>query len=202
MKQLYLLLSKNQKKIKFLFLLSYISVVIIYILGILSYGKIDGVQKIFDEVGEKFGQLSIALLATTLLPGMLKRLGILKKLSSILILFRRQMGVLVFFTAVAHMGYMFSIPHIASGTNLLPDLFKYHQIGLAAITIFFLLWITSNDFSMKFLGKWWKYIQRLSYLAVIFLILHTLDAGSKFSFVLMAVLGLEALSWFVYLIKK
>jgi sulfoxide reductase heme-binding subunit YedZ len=202
MKEIYVLLSRYQKQIKLLFTLSYISIMIIYMIGIWSYGKIDGVDDIFHEVGEKFGQITIILLTLTLIPGMFKRFGILKKLSSIIILFRRQLGVLAFFSAVAHMGYNYAIPHIASGTNLLPGLFQEQQIGFAAITIFFLLWVTSNDFSMKFMGKWWKYLQRTSYLAIVLLILHTSYVESKFSFVLGGVLTLEILSWVVHIIKS
>ncbi|MDH5533586.1 MAG: ferric reductase-like transmembrane domain-containing protein [Candidatus Pacebacteria bacterium] len=201
MKQLYLLLSKNQKKIKLLFLLSYISIIIMYVMSIWGYERFDLIKNISGELGEKFGQITIVLLTATLIPGMLKRFGILKRLSSILILFRRQLGVLSFFTAIAHMGFNFSIPYIASGTNFIPDLLKNYLTGFAAITIFFLLWVTSNDFSMKFMGKWWKYLQRLSYLAILLLILHTLDAGSKFSLVLGGVLSLEVLSW-IYYFKK
>jgi methionine sulfoxide reductase heme-binding subunit len=201
MKQLYVFLAKHQKKIKFLFLLSYISLITLYIAGIWAYGKIDNFNSLYSELGEKLGQVTIALLTTALIPGMLKRLGILKRLSSIFILFRRQLGVLAFFTAVTHMGYQSFIEKIALGENPLTTAFTYQQTGFAAITIFFLLWVTSNDFSMKFLGKWWKYLQRTSYLAIILLILHTFDAGSKFWLVLAVILSLEAISWLVYLIK-
>ena len=70
-----------------------------------------------------------------------------------------------------------------------------NRLVLLPITIFLLLWINSNNVSMKFFGKWWKYFQRLSYLSIIFLILHTFDAQSKVWIVLAGLLVIEAFSW-------
>jgi methionine sulfoxide reductase heme-binding subunit len=202
MKQLYLLLAKNQKNIKKLFLFSYIILIAMFIIGIWQYDNSTDIKFLYKEIAKKSGQISVGLLILTLIPGMLKRIGILGKFESLLMLFRRQLGVLAFFTAGSHLVFVSWIKQIATGTNPLLRFFKYQQTGFAAITIFLLLWITSNDLSIKFLGKWWKYIQRLSYLSVIALILHIFDAGSKIWIVLSVILTVEALSWFIFLIKS
>lgn len=201
MKKLYLILAKNQNLIKKLFQLSYIILIVIFIIGIWGYQNIVDIGPLYRELGEKFGQISVGLLILSLIPGTLKRMNLLGRLESILMLFRRQLGVLAFFTATMHLGYISWIKKIATGQNPFLSAFKYQQTGFAAITIFLLLWINSNNISMKFFGKWWKYFQRLAYLSIIFLILHTFDAGSKIWIVLSGLLTIEAFSWFVYFTK-
>jgi len=133
---------------------------------------------------------------------MLKRINILGKIESILMLFRRQFGVLSFFMATTHLGYMSWIRKVASGENPIDSIFKYQEAGFVAMAIFFVLWITSNDFSMDVLGKWWKYLQRTSYFAVIALILHIFAAGSKLWMILLFFLVAEAFSWSILLIRN
>ena len=62
----------------------------------------------------------MGLLILSLIPGTLKRMNLLGRLESILMLFRRQLGVLAFFTAAMHLGYMSWIKKIAAGQNPCP----------------------------------------------------------------------------------
>jgi sulfoxide reductase heme-binding subunit YedZ len=202
MKQLYIFLAHHQKLIKKLFLLTYIILITLYVVGIWQYDSLNEIRGLFRTIGKWSGQISIILLLLTLIPGMLKRMNLLDKIESIVYLFRRQLGVLAFFMAVTHVGYMSWIRKIASGENPLDSVFKYQQTGFAAFAIFLLLWVTSNDISMRFLGKWWRYLQRLSYLSVIALILHVFAAGSKIWMVLLAFLIGEALSWVIFIIRN
>lgn len=202
MKQLYLFLAHHQKLIKKLFLLAYIILITLYAVGIWQYDNLNEIKGLFRTIGKWSGQISIILLLLTLIPGMLKRMDLLNKLESVVYLFRRQLGVLAFFMAVTHVGYMSWIRKIASGENPLDTVFKSQQTGLAAFTIFLLLWVTSNDISMKFLGRWWRFLQRLSYLSVIALIFHVFAAGSKIWMVLLAFLIGEALSWIIFIIRN
>jgi len=202
MKKIYLLLAHHQKSIKKLFLLTYIILITLYVIGIWQYESLSEIKGLYSTIGRKSGQISIVLLLLTLIPGMLKRMDLLNKIESIVYLFRRQLGVLAFFMAVTHVGYMSWIRKIASGENPLDSLFKYQQTGFAAFTIFLLLWVTSNDISMKLLGKWWRYLQRLSYVSVIALILHVFAAGSQIWIVLLAFLVAEAVSWIFSLMRN
>jgi sulfoxide reductase heme-binding subunit YedZ len=197
MKQLYIFLAHHQNSIKKIFLLSYIAIISALVVGVWFYDTSPEIRSIYREIGEKSGQVSAYLLALTLIPGILKRLNILEKLESLSMLFRKQLGVLAFYTALMHLGYMSWIRMVAQGTNPLTSYFKFQQTGFAAFTIFLLLWVTSNNISHKLLGTFWRYLQRLSYLALIALILHIYDAESKTWIVLAVILGFEALSWLV-----
>jgi sulfoxide reductase heme-binding subunit YedZ len=69
---------------------------------------------------------------------------------------------------------------------------KFFQ-GITLITIFTLLAITSNDYSVRKLKKNWKRLHRLTYLALIFLPWHILDKmQNRFSF--WSYLGITLLS--------
>lgn len=202
MKQLYLFFGKHLKLIKKLFLLSYIAIIATIFIGIMMYDSSRSIRILFKDIGARSGSISIILLVTSMIPGILKRMDILKSLESMLLLFRRQFGVLAFFFAVNHLMYISWIREIATGDNPLPTIFTYQQAGFFALAIFLLLWVISNNFSMKFLGKFWKYIQRLTYISVIALIIHVYAAGSQIWIILSAILAAEALSWFIFLIKK
>lgn len=195
---LYRILGKNLKLIQLLFRLSYLSLIILLIWGIWTYSNAPQFIKYFHDLGGKLGTISVGLLIITLLPGILKRLGVLKQIGAILMLFRRQFGVLAFFTATAHLGFSFWIKRIATGGNSLVQIsiFKPQLYGFLALAIFILLWILSNDASMRLLGKWWLFLQRLAYLAGVLIVVHIILAtGSKSGFVLGAFLGIEGFSW-------
>lgn len=202
MKELYLFLAKHQKPIKNLFFLSYTLTIAAILAGTLLYEQSQEIRVLYRSIGEKTGQISIILLVLTLIPGILDRIGLLRSFESLLTLFRRQFGVLAFYFAALHIMYISWIRTIARGDNPFSNIFKYQQTGTAAIAIFLLLWVTSNDLSMKLMGKWWKYLQRLSYLSVIALIFHVFAAGSELWLVLSGILAVEAISWITVFLRR
>lgn len=201
MKEIYLLLAHHQKFIKHLFLLTYIVLISGYIGAVWFYPQLTAAKAPLRDWGKTFGQASIVLMLLTLIPGMLMRFNFFRTIESTLILFRRQFGVLAFFTAFMHVGLRSWIKLLATGSNPLLTFFKFQQTGFAALTIFILLWVTSNDLSMRILGKWWKYLQRFSYVAAIFLILHIKDAASNWWWPITIFLVFETLSWITYFIR-
>ncbi len=66
--------------------------------------------------------------------------------------------------SVSHLPVLFFYP-----LNALPNYVLY---GGVALSIAFLLYATSNIWSMKILKKYWKWLHRLVYLIVILTILH------------------------------
>lgn len=52
----------------------------------------------------------------------------------------------------------------------------YYPLGIAAISILALMALTSNQFAMRLLKKWWKRLHRLVYVAALLVALHTILA--------------------------
>lgn len=202
LKDLYLFLAKHQKIVKKIFFIGYIAMVVMYIVGLWVYPNYPSLRPMFGEIGSKFGEISVVLLLASMTPGILKRLGIFRQIESLLLIFRRQIGITAFFTAILHSGFTSLISLISTGKSVIPSLFVYNQTGFAAISIFFLLWVISNNFSMKMLGGVWKLLQRLTYVAALAIMFHVFDAQSSWWMPAGVYLVLEAVSWVVFLFRQ
>ncbi|MEG4067093.1 ferric reductase-like transmembrane domain-containing protein [Microcoleus sp. Pol11C2] len=90
----------------------------------------------------------------------------------LLLKYRRFIGLLSFFLAVAH-GFLFFKQRNFDVFDI-KTYFVYFQ-GVATFIIFTLLAITSNDWSVKRIKKNWKKLQRLTYLAMFLVTWHIWD---------------------------
>lgn len=169
---IHLLLIRYQSLLKKLFwvipfiLLSLIPLAIYVRYNLQSYSLI-------YDVGSNMGVLAFLLYLATFLPGVLQRFKILPLMTASMILFRRQLGILMFYAAIVHLMLVSSIPKIYTYGTIDLSLFAQKEIfGLIGVIILFPLWLTSNDFSIKKLGKFWKILQRFTYFALIFIFLH------------------------------
>jgi len=88
---------------------------------------------------------------------------------------RRHIGILAFFFALVH-GFLLVQKRNFDFLDL-KTYWVYCQ-GVATFTIFAILAITSNDWSVKRLKKNWKKLHQLTYLAMFLLIWHILDKMS------------------------
>lgn len=89
-----------------------------------------------------------------------------------LLKYRRFIGLLSFFLAVAH-GFIFFKQRNFDVFDL-QTYFVYFQ-GVSTFIIFTLLAITSNDWSVKRLKKNWKRLQSLTYIAMFLVTWHIWD---------------------------
>ena len=89
-----------------------------------------------------------------------------------LLKYRRFIGLISFFLAVAH-GFIFFKQRNFDIFDI-KTYFVYFQ-GVATFIIFTLLAITSNDWSVKRLKKNWKNLQRLTYLGMFLVTWHIWD---------------------------
>ena len=197
MKSLYRILGRNSKTIKFLFYLSYVGLVTLFFVSPFMYNNMEWVRPIFRELGGKFGQASVILLVISMTPGILKRLGILDMVEAITLLFRREFGILAFYTTLMHVGYASWTRKMATGAINYWSIFDSQLEGAIAFSIFFVLFVISNDYSMKLLKHWWKYIQRGAYIAAILILLHVLAVGGSnwVIYLINFYLGAEVISW-------
>lgn len=160
-------------------------------------------QPLFYALGKKTGQAAIALLGFVVLPGILGRFGIEIKVTRVITLFRRQLGITVFLLALTHYSLVRLFLYLSGGLTFKLPLALFETMGSLALYILFLLFLTSNNYSVKKLGKWWKRLHRLVYLALWLLVLHTsLQRLSIWSVGILAVAILEVTSLIYSYFKK
>jgi sulfoxide reductase heme-binding subunit YedZ len=115
--------------------------------------------------------------------------------------FRRHFGITMFLSALLHSGLTVTLLAIVTGQ--IPVVLQPQLMGVIALSLLFPLWLTSNDLSQQRLGKGWKVLHRLTYLALIFIFLHVAMMMKWIWGVLMGtVLILELLSWLKVWLKK
>lgn len=122
------------------------------------------------EIYALFGQAAQYLLIYLLF---IKPLGIVFNITvfKMQLSYRRQMGVATFWLALFHVVTLIvdrQIYTLAEFTGM-DNFLLYGFVAIVGMTI---LAITSNNISQKFLGKYWKKIQYLSYPTLYFTLLH------------------------------
>jgi len=159
-------------KPKFIFLTNFLYLLLIAIVLVTFY-SINNDQEIYNFFAEKrawFGRAALLTLLIVITPGILGRFNIQVRVSRIITLYRRRLGILVFLLSFTHF-HVISLPKMAGiESNILPT---FQVMGLTALVILSLLFLTSNNFSQRRLGKWWKRLHRLIYVVVLLILLHT-----------------------------
>lgn len=127
---------------------------------------------IVSELGEKCGQLALCFFILASVPGMAGRFRFKHPLVTIGLMFRRHIGISTFVLAFCHSQISYLIPILSAGMlpPFPPPLFAFWG-GLTFMGLF-ILFITSNDFSVKKLGSWWKRIHKLLYVLFWGIFLH------------------------------
>lgn len=152
-------------------------------------------------LSSKLGVVALVLYIATLLPGLLTRLQwwpeITLLMSSILMPFRRQLGVMMFIVAYMHMSFAATLPQLVMfDFDASKIIFStYEWMGIFAWWSLFPLWLTSNDLSVRFLGKWWKRIHRFTYVSLFLIFLHVALQYTNWLYVVAGVGVLECVSW-------
>ncbi len=122
-----------------------------------------------------FGFLALLAYIATLLPSNLRAIFPILRPSHCLKTFlkhRRIIGICTWVLAVAHVYCAIYQRHLAISSL---DFYLQSMSGLGVMTIFGLLALTSNNWSMKKLRHRWKQLHNLTYLAPFLLLWHILD---------------------------
>ncbi|HLA03664.1 MAG TPA: ferric reductase-like transmembrane domain-containing protein, partial [Patescibacteria group bacterium] len=199
---LYEKVARKSPQIIPLFKYLYFAIILFLILGANSYIKKGQVDQFFYTSGVYFGRTALTLLGIVVLPGILGRFGIEIKLSRIITLFRRQLGILVFVLAFSHYQLVRGISIYTGQIPLFPRPI-FEVIGTTALFLMFFMFLTSNNFSQKTLGKNWKRLHRIVYVILWLLVFHTgLQRISIWSVFILTFAVLEVLSWIYFRLKK
>lgn len=191
--------TKEKAKIEAIFKWLYFSLVIIILVGFASV-HLDQpfLFKYLMPLGGKLAQASVFFYCLSLLPGILTRFAVLPTTTALLKQWRRQSGVLMFWLAIAHSFLSRTFPVIAIDPNLLSQPPLPVVFGMLALFILFPLWLTSNDYSLSKMGnKNWKLLHRITYLALLLIMIHAALSVSGAAILLFVVLLGEATSWLV-----
>ena len=170
---------------------------------VLELGNQSWLSKLY-RFGGKLGIVSLVLFAVVLLPGIIMRLqwwrSVSVPIATIITPFRQRLGVLMFITAFIHASFTTTLPYVSLlGFRALPPTFSPAEMfGLIGLLILIPVWMTSNDQALKNLGKWWKRIQRLTYLSIWAVVGHLILIGSNYRWLILLIGILEILSWWKF----
>ncbi|HUD18963.1 MAG TPA: ferric reductase-like transmembrane domain-containing protein [Patescibacteria group bacterium] len=137
---------------------------------------LQGNYDLFYSLGKKCAEAAIICFILTTIPGMARRYGISHKFISILMMFRRYIGIASFMFVINHLSAVWLFSSIGMGGFFLPTR-GFEVFGLIAAVLLFFLFITSNDFSVKWLGDWWNKIHALTYVTMWIITLHVMFQG-------------------------
>ncbi|QQA42587.1 protein-methionine-sulfoxide reductase heme-binding subunit MsrQ [Pelagovum pacificum] len=121
-----------------------------------------------EALEHEYGQLAIKLLILGL------AVTPLRKWTGITLLrFRRAIGVSAFFLVLAHFT-VWAVLDVQRLAGVWADIVKrpYITIGMAALLLLIPLGVTSNNWSIRKLGRRWRVLHRLVYPAAILAALH------------------------------
>ncbi|MEM5878588.1 MAG: ferric reductase-like transmembrane domain-containing protein [Candidatus Aenigmatarchaeota archaeon] len=127
------------------------------------------------------------------------------KFTTFLMAERRWIGIYTFFLALTHMLLVYNFFFGWDINKLLNHPNKvFLFLGSLALVILALLAITSNNYSVKKLGKNWKKLHALIYLALLFVLIHSFRIGLiylKLDWIKILIIALLALVVYLKFIK-
>lgn len=122
------------------------------------------------DIGVKVGSIALYLFFITITAGILRRFGILQPVQQLLMLFRRHLGIMTYLLGLMH--WVLVRVAFSAKQGVIPTLAPFELAAFFAMQIMFLLFVTSNDWSVKHLGVWWKRIHKLIYLVAWLVFFH------------------------------
>lgn len=196
MNQLFLFCVKNKPRIISFFKCIYILFVVFLLFGSWAiYFKTDWLL-FFSTKAKLFGQIGLLIYILTTIPGITRRFGIRIPLIGIIMLFRRYIGICVFLSVFIHYWFQRGIFLFLQGRFRWPEFFEL--AGTAAFFLLFLMFLTSNDLSVKKLGSWWGRIHAVTYLVVWLIFLHTVLQRISMWSVLIGIFAVLQISSHIY----
>lgn len=143
--------------------------------------------------GKRFALTSLLTLTLALTPGLLQRFSLFSRRFSLLLTHRRHLGILTYLLALSHYLLIGILPSALINTT--PRLVPYTAAGLFTLLTLTPLFLTSNDTSVRLLGRNWARLQKLVYLAMIFLLFHLALNNNPWSILIIVLLTIETLSY-------
>jgi hypothetical protein len=156
------------------------------------------------EFGKLLGVGALLSFVLTTIPGSIRRFGVagvFRQIQIILTYVRAQLGILMFTLASAHYIIVFAYPYFSLGE--FPPFKWYTTFSALALFLAFPLFVTSNNWSKKYLKRNWQRLHYLTYIITWFIFLHVALLGElSLSLVLLSAAVLQLTSMgYSYLTK-
>lgn len=193
---LFLSAAKNRQTIINVCKICYIATILFTVLGVISLYRFDQFALFFVKSARTLGQAAILLYIATVIPGIFRRFKRHNEVVSILMIYRRYIGILMFLFVFAHSWFNL-------GTEVLKGYMPfpmplYLVIGIIAELLLFLLVFTSNDWATKRLGIWWSRVHSLTYIILWLIFFHVAIIDVGIWAVLIGGTGIMVLFSFLY----
>lgn len=152
-------------------------------------------QSAFKDFGWYGWWLIIFVIYIRPLSDILPKLGILKTLTML----RKELGILGGLFMLAHgIGFFLKdeLPLPSSFWN--PEFWNFENHfgwGMAAFVLIFIITITSNKWGIRYMKKWWKRVQRLTYPVVILSAVHIGLARSDYKITMAILVVVMVILW-------
>lgn len=140
------------------------------VLGSVPFGTDPGFN-VLRPLAIVSGKTAIIFFILTIIPGIGRRMGIISKTFQLLMLFRRQLGLMVFYLVLFHLSIVWFLPSMKYLGTIFP-LNRVQLMGSLAFVFLIPLFLTSNRWSVQKLGVWWKRIHSLVYIIAWLMFLH------------------------------
>ena len=147
------------------------------------------------------GKISLVVFCLVMVPGIARRFGIRHKLIFPLMVYRRYLGIAMFLLAMFHATVVRFASFVEEGLPF-KNLLWFEILGLAALFFLSFMFVTSNDFSVKYLGFWWHRLHKLIYIIMWLILFHVgLQRMSVWSILLGVTVLIQSVS-FLYAFRK
>ncbi|PWU23874.1 hypothetical protein C5B42_01405 [Candidatus Cerribacteria bacterium 'Amazon FNV 2010 28 9'] len=187
----------NRKTIIQLFYAGYGVLIVLFLVATFVFGFSLPYTNIFYFLGKGAGFAAAGFFVLAIAAGLIRRFGYSGKLFPLLITYRRHFGISCFLFAFFHAYVVRLLPSfvLAFQGFGFPPFFPFELFGVAALLLLFPLFVTSNDWSTKRMGKWWKRLHSLVYVIVWLIFFHVaVQGGGLMADVLGLVAALEIIS--------
>lgn len=140
-------------------------------------------QLLIIRLTQTYGIVSLFLIYFSLVPGPLYEAFPKLWGKAIITRSRRAVGVAAFYYSLLHslISFFGQLDGFAGVGFLSKNYLISLILGLIALVILSVMTLTSFDYWVKKLGKWWKFIHRFVYVAAWAILIHVLIIGTHFS---------------------
>ncbi len=148
-------------------------VLIVFLLMLAAYMTSQNLSRsLVYEVGTLSGTIAGYLFCLSIAPGILRRFGMRGMFVSFLMSIRREVGISMFAFSFLHYAAIRLFPIVFGGEPLIvpPPLFEL--LGVASLYSLAPIFITSNNWSVKTMGAWWRRLHAMVYFIVWLLFAH------------------------------
>lgn len=191
---LLMTLTRNRSWTIRVFYLTYLLLGAMVVFGAIAISTQSQYLLLTAQVGKLLGISSVFVFFAATFPGILGRFRLRYPLITLGMAFRRYIGILSFLLGLSHALLVYIVAGMVTHT-LLIDIPVYAYFGALSLFLLFLLFLTSNDWSVKTLGKKWKLLHKLVYIIYWIIFLHVMfQEVGPLAFLIGACATLEVMS--------